>query len=684
VVHDAYILQILMKKSLKIILSLLIAFIIAILVTVVCLPFIINLNDFKAQIETAVKQQTGRTLTITDELELSFFPWLGLSTGQLRLENADGFNQQPFAQIQQSQIKVHLLALFSKKLEVSEIIFKGLQLHLSKNKQGINNWDDLSPSSSNNAKLSHPFALLAIAGLSIEDASITWDNFQTNQHSQIKNIHLKIGKLAFNQQIPIQLSLKLHHLYADLIQSVDLSANLSINPALDIFQFNGLRVKLVNQGAFIPTESLTINLFANGVFDKTKQYLHLSKLQINQGALQFNTQLDGYFTEPAHIKMTTAVTKFNLAKFLSSLQIDLPKMTDKKALTSLALDFTLQANTNQINLNPLRLVVDDTTLKGSLQLNNFIEPVIQFDLAVDKIDLDRYLPPKTNPKKIISPATTAVAALSSLPVELLRKLNATGKIAIEQLKMSHLTLQGFTLKVDAKAGVIQSNQAIKQFYQGHYQGGFNLNVNAQEPVFIVNENFNDIHLLSLLTAINVAIPLAGLLDLKAEVTGHGKTEARITSSLTGQLSFLLKDSVINAELWQKIMHSVKSLFNATANKIQNKPTQLGATVYINQGLLQNNDLLACMSNIQLTGKGYANLLTQKLDYQIQALPIQQSAIDNELSVINRQPIIIKLSGTFSKPRYRLNIAQRLLNKNSGKITNILEKLDKNILEKLIK
>jgi AsmA protein len=37
-----------------------------------------------------------------------------------------------------------LIPLFSKKVEISTIVLKGLALNLEKNKQGVSNWSDLT------------------------------------------------------------------------------------------------------------------------------------------------------------------------------------------------------------------------------------------------------------------------------------------------------------------------------------------------------------------------------------------------------------------------------------------------------------------------------------------------------------------------------------------------------------
>ncbi len=679
-----------MKKSLKIILYLLIASIITILVTVVCLPFIVNPNDFKIQIEDLVKKETGRTLTIKGDLKLSIFPWLGLSTGQISLSNAKGFGRKNFAQIQQSEIKIKLISLLSKQLDVSEIVFKGLNLHLSKNKQGVNNWDDFKNLSNKDSKASNSLAILAIAGLSIEDAAITWDDLQTNQHSEIKNIQVKIGQLNFNQKIPLKLSLEFINQEPSFTQTVDISSQLIIDSSLNIFQLKDFKLALIAKGKTIPTGSLSIYLFTNALFNKTEQQLKLSELNINLGEFKFKADLNADLRTPEKINLTATIANFNVAKFLHKMEINLPKMADEKALTDFEVVFKLQANTEQVNISDLVLKLDESTLKGSIKISNFIKPTVQFDLSVDRINIDRYLPPKNSQisKKIVTPASTAIIGVSAIPIEMLKNLDIAGQIIIKQLKVNDLKMQELTLKLDAKKGIIQSNQTIKQFYKGLYQGGFNFNVNASEPVFILNEQFSDIQIAPLLNDINGESRLKGVVNVNAQLTGHGKTKEAIKSSLKGQVNFLFKDGIINRFNLQKIINQGKNLLKGSlptkgdSNHEQSIFSKISATVYINNGLIQNNDLLGLSSKIKFSGEGHANLITENLDYKIKVLRIKQQATENTAEILSSQPIIINVAGNFNSPSYKLDFAKMLLEKNQDKIDKVLKNFDEKIPEKL--
>ncbi|MCK4894600.1 MAG: AsmA family protein, partial [Calditrichia bacterium] len=80
-----------MKKLFKLLGFLISAVFVLLIMLVVALTIFIDPNDYKDEIAVLVKEQTGRTLSIEGDLELSFFPWIGVEIGKVQLANAPGF-----------------------------------------------------------------------------------------------------------------------------------------------------------------------------------------------------------------------------------------------------------------------------------------------------------------------------------------------------------------------------------------------------------------------------------------------------------------------------------------------------------------------------------------------------------------------------------------------------------------
>ncbi|HWS64421.1 MAG TPA: AsmA family protein [Steroidobacteraceae bacterium] len=97
-------------------------------------------NDYKPRITAAVKNATGRELVLQGAIKLSVFPWIALELGPASLGNPSGFKDEPFVSFQHASVRVKLLPLLSKRLEVGRVEVDGLDLKLLKNAEGKGNW----------------------------------------------------------------------------------------------------------------------------------------------------------------------------------------------------------------------------------------------------------------------------------------------------------------------------------------------------------------------------------------------------------------------------------------------------------------------------------------------------------------------------------------------------------------
>ncbi len=119
-----------MGKLLRVILYLLGGLLLLIVATAIIVPLVVDPNDFKDEIAQVVESKTGRGLAIEGDLGLSVFPWLGLEIGPTSLSNAPGFSEAPFAQMDAVEVRVKLMPLLRKELEMDTVLLKGLRLSL--------------------------------------------------------------------------------------------------------------------------------------------------------------------------------------------------------------------------------------------------------------------------------------------------------------------------------------------------------------------------------------------------------------------------------------------------------------------------------------------------------------------------------------------------------------------------
>ncbi|SHE22572.1 AsmA family protein [methanotrophic endosymbiont of Bathymodiolus puteoserpentis (Logatchev)] len=747
-------------KGILIFFSTIVALIIA---AVVIIPLFVDLNDYKPEIEAAVKDKTGRTLSIEGELDLSIFPWVGVSTGKLILGNASGFKEQPFAVIGESNIKVKLMPLLSKEVEVSTVVLKGLELHLAKDAQGVSNWDDLvgpkepieasSGSSEEDSKADTPPALaaLAIGGLVIEDSQMSWDDQQSGQHAQIKDFNLKLGAVAFNQPISVKMSLLLENAKPELTEKLSLSTMLVIDESMQRIQLTQLivdsttrgeivsggtvdakiqaninvdleqqKIQLTQfkldstvKGGIVPESEVEMHVLSDITYDLSKQIANLAELKIDTvvkgevvpgglldarlvtglalDLLQETVTLKGLKLNTNMINLTAdiAVTQIKsnpqysgalrIAQFspkalMQQLKMTVPETTDKQVLQKLAMQFNIQGTTDSIALENLVINLDDTSIKGFTRVKQFKTPAIAFNLAIDTIDVDRYIAPKKEgaaPAPTATPATAVAAATTLLPMETIRGLNITGNLSIAKLKVAKLNMAGVNLKLQAKQGVLTTKQSIKQLYNGRYNGQISINAKGKNPVISLNEKIVGVQLEPLFGDMQPDTPakIKGAANITAKLNMRGNTIPDIKSTLAGNINFFVTKGAITGFNVQemldvgKLFAKGKKMKASYANE-QTLFSVLQGTATINKGIINNPDFLLESSTVEVKGAGTVNLVNDALSYKVQAKAKRSS---------KARPVAIKVSGTFSNPSYTVDALSMITEKEEEKINKAIDK-----------
>ena len=683
-----------MGKSVKIISSAIAVIIFLTIITIITLPFIINPNNFKPEIITAVKNKTGRDVKLTDDLKLSIFPWLGLSTGKLTLSNPVGFEEEPFLSLEESDIKVKLLPLLSKKIEVNQIIIKGLILNLTKNLTGISNWNDLtssgtqkinplkSISQNNNQEATDTIAISTINGISIENAVINWNNQQSGNKLLITDVNFMANKFAYNEPVFVDLSLDVINPNTNWLESIKLKTELILNEKLERLELNrsDLHLTILDKKNPNQPHTATFNA-ANIALNKPEQTLNVSGLEIRSKDVLLSADITGNtINGNTTFQGPITIAPFSPANVLKQLGIRTPIMQDTEVLNKAAATFNFVANPNSCDLQNITLSLDDTKILGSTSISDFTHPAIAFNLAADAIDADRYLPPviDKSSQSLATPAIALALGASTVPIETLRKLNILGQLSLSKFKVKGMALQGVQLNLKAKDGLIAIQPSINKFYTGSYSGNINADMRNNNSIFALNEKVSHVQVEPLLKDFNGVAKIGGLLDASLQLEGQGSEVKELKSSFTGNLSFLFKDSVIKGFNLQKIINDAKTFITKSNLPINNKNEQtlfsnISGTAMINKGLIQNNDMVAKSSKIQINGKGNADLNTEKLDYKINANLIKTAATATEPEQLNDTPINITVAGTFSKPTYAVDLAALLTDKNKAKIEKFIDK-----------
>lgn len=230
------------------------------------LLIVVDPNDFKPQIVQAVRDNTGRELTISGDLALEFFPYLSVSIGELELGNSEGFSG-PFLTLTGAHLKARLLPLLASRLDVVAIEIDGLSLFLARDAQGRGNWMDLAtPEAADSAPDDSPvlardrrvpvLASLIVDGLEVSEAQVVWDDRQGDERFEVSGIRLDVSDFAFGE--PFVVDTRARATRGGITGDLDFTARAVLE--LDRLSVEDLVMQAVLSGASLPNSPETIAL----------------------------------------------------------------------------------------------------------------------------------------------------------------------------------------------------------------------------------------------------------------------------------------------------------------------------------------------------------------------------------------------------------------------------------------
>ncbi|MDQ3196242.1 MAG: AsmA family protein [Pseudomonadota bacterium] len=425
-----------MSKGLKIVARVLAAIVVLIVVSVAAVSIFFDPNDYKPEVSSWVKDKTGRELTIGGDIDLEFLPRLGVSAEQLALGNAEGFGPAPFATVERVQVRVELLPLIKKELQMDALSIHGLALSLIKDKAGKTNWDDLKrrqPKSGKDA------GALTLGGLDIRNASLTMDDRGTGKLHTLERLNIGTGALAPKTDIDFDIDGTLSS--APLNARIEVRGVINPDPDSAYYQLRKLLAAAEIKGGNLP-DSVDLKLAVDSATLQAEM-LTIESFKLAGAGLVAEGELQGKVGDEPSASGTLKIAPFNPRDVMQRLGMKPPQTADAKVLSRAALSAEIDSSPDSLKMSDLTLQLDDSTLTGGIAVSNFSKPAATFALKVDSIDLDRYRAPE---KKSAKPGKGS----DMLPLDGLEGRNIRGTLRIGKLKVAGEQTTDFVIRVDTR------------------------------------------------------------------------------------------------------------------------------------------------------------------------------------------------------------------------------------------
>jgi len=578
-------------RSLKIAGIVLAVLVILALAGVLAVVLLVNPNDYRADIERAVQQRTGRSLHIGGKLDLKLFPWLAISINDVQLGNPASYGQGPFVSVRQASVGVKLLPILRKQLQVSRVTVDGLTANLVSRSDSDNNWKDLSESKgAPRSEASGSATSASIAGVEITNATLVYRDEAKHTSTTIDHLKMHTGALGSGEKVSL----------SDFDVEGDLSGS---QPDARPISFS-VRSPAV-------------------VLDTSNGTLSPTKLQLKFGELTLLVSASGKDVLAKRVVTgTMEIPSLSPRKVLDSLGSPAPVTRDPKALSTLEMKSDFVLTQKALRLPALQITLDDTHLSGSAGIDDLDSMAVSYDLKVDAINFDRYLSPASK-DAVKKPAVKGTAPPTPLPIEALRKLNAHGTLQMGSVTLGGLPLTGVTLPLTANAGRVHLGPTQARFFGGTYNGDAVLDARPAQAQLSLNEHVKGIDVGALGKAALDTARISGHGDANAVVTGVGNTDADILRSLSGKIDFNVREGAFNGvDLWYELRRA-RALVQAQTVPVHSGPERtlfntLAGSGNLDKGVLHNDDLSIETDYLRIHGKGTLDLGTQAVDYSLVA------------------------------------------------------------------
>jgi len=208
--------------------------------------------------------------------------------------------------------------------------------------------------------------------------------------------------------------------------------------------------------------------------------------------------------------------------------------------------------------------------------------------------------------------------------------------------VGNTVLSNTTATLAASQGVYSVNPIKTHFYQGSYIG--QLIFNAPAANFNLKGALTGVDAKSLLNALRpiTGIQLSGTADINENLNTQGVSMDALMRNLNGHILFAFNNGVIEGiDLSYYYALGKALLAGQTSTSVENtQQTQFGnltGSVDVTQGVANNHDLLLQGPVLQAKGSGQADLVNQRVDYQL----IVTS------SMLGSHNLPVKITGPFS-------------------------------------
>jgi AsmA protein len=478
---------------------------------------------------------------------------------------------------------------------------------------------------------------------------------------QLTQSNLKMPKLqmnlANNRVLVEGVALTAHAKSATDNVDVTLSApKLDITPEKASGETVELTAKLAGSD-----RSGTVVLKLAGVEGSAKA-LKMAAFTLDVDAKQKDNAVKGTLSTPILGNLEAKV--FELPKIVANFTVTSPAIPQKTV--QVPLNGWVKADLGKENVTAdIVTKFDESNIKAKLGMTKFSAPAYGFDVNIDKLNVDKYMPQQKTEKPTGEPKPKTNEPETPIDFSALKTLNVEGSLKIGDLTAKNVKASNVRVDVRAKDGKLNVDPMSANLYQGSIKGALSVNANTNQ--IAVKQNLSGVSIGPLMRDLAKQDILEGKGNVSLDVTTQGNLVSAMKKALNGTAKVELKDGAVKGIDLAGAVRGVKSKFGgqdveqAASKTDKTDFSELSASFDIKNGVAHNEDFSAKSPFFRVSGAGDINIGADSLNYLVKAAVVASMAGQGgkDIADLKGLELPVRVSGTFDNLKYKLEFGQML-------------------------
>jgi len=614
-----------MKRAAKWIGVILGALVLLCVAAIILVPMLVDLNKYKPVIEKKVSEATGRPFRLGGEIKLSLFPWAGVNLSDLHLGNPEGFKEKDFASVKSFEVRVKVMPLIRKALEVETFVLNTPRIYLHKDSKGRANWEGFggkaaektkSPPEAEKTPSGLPLAALAVGEFAVKDGYLVMQDDTSGTRNEVSDINVAFKDVSLDKPIGFNISAKM--------DGKPLSVDGMVGPV----------GKMPGMGpvAF----GITVKAFG--------ELAATLKGKVVDAAVSRRFGLD------------LEVSPFSPRRLMESLGRKFPLATsDPEVLKKFSIAMHISGDPSRLNIVNGKMELDSSKMDFNASLSEFDRPKASFDMGLDDIDLDRYMPPASEDKKENRQAKAPEGQnKAKSDYSALRKHVIAGTFKAGSIKIKGVKAENILFTLDARDGLFQIKPLRMDLYKGNMALTAQYDVRKDTPAIAAQIKAAGIQARPLLMDMAGKDLIEGTANVTADIRTIGEDPMVIKENLDGAGELLFNDgAIVGIDLAGMLRNLTVSfgLEKESAQKPRTDFSELKIPFKIEKGVASTDGTNITSPLLRVSAVGKADLVKETLDFRVEPMAVATLKGQGDTKERSGLMVPVLIKGTFSSPSF---------------------------------